>query len=269
MYYTVRSVDASDIESRNSLAIEMSEDENLIALSSDNTVAIVIPKSEGSVFYKDTSPYGDNMKIDISRDSSDEGGMAGRIFRSFDMNLVDSDETSVSGFEFNGPVDISFDYEAAVQGAPGISTLADALYGIGLLWHNGVEYVKVGGSVNTENNTISIRTKQLGKYRIVNVLRATAFEFVQLWPRRIFTPNGDGINDTVNFIFENPKLSVVSGKIYDIHGAYVADIAPGDDITSLVWDGKDKSGSYSRKGIYIYQIKCEGKVYNGTVVVAR
>ena len=101
-------------------------------------------------------------------------------------------------------------------------------------------------------------------------MRATSFEFVQVWPKKIFTPNRDGINDEINFLFENPKLSVLTGKVYDIHGAYVADLAPGaDPFTSLVWDGKGKGGGSVRKGIYIFQIKCEGKVYNGTVVVAR
>lgn len=124
------------------------------------------------MFYRDTSPYGDNMKIDITRDSDDEGGRNGRILRSFNMNLVDSNSKMVAHFTFGAPVEISFNYEDAVQAAPGFNSQAEEALGIGLFWHNGVEYVKIGGRVNTAAKTVSIRSKNLGKYRIMSVVRA-------------------------------------------------------------------------------------------------
>lgn len=95
------------------------------------------------------------------------------------------------------------------------------------------------------------------------------FKLSRISPAKVFTPNGDGINDEVNFVFENPGESIVTGSVYDIAGAYVADLAWSGDNVSLKWDGRDRGGSFAREGIYVYQIKAEGKVINGTVVVAR
>jgi hypothetical protein len=85
---------------------------------------------------------------------------------------------------------------------------------------------------------------------------------------RIFTPNGDGINDKVRFEFDNPDFLPVSGKIYDLSGAHVADINSTSD-SLMLWDGKDSDGRIAAGGIYLYQIEFEGKHATGTVIVAR
>lgn len=86
---------------------------------------------------------------------------------------------------------------------------------------------------------------------------------------RFLTPNGDGKNDTVVFSFDNPQFSEVSGKVFDMKGAQVANLAPGPAAnTSLQWDGR--SGSQAvRSGIYIFIIESEGRLYRGAVVVVR
>lgn len=87
---------------------------------------------------------------------------------------------------------------------------------------------------------------------------------------RIFTPNGDGYNDKVGFHFDNPELLPVTGEVFDVTGARVADLREGTDPASLLlWDGKDSDGRVVPGGIYIYQITFQGKQTNGTVVVAR
>lgn len=87
---------------------------------------------------------------------------------------------------------------------------------------------------------------------------------------RIFTPNGDGANDKVSFNFDNPEEAPIDGKVFDITGAQVANLATGRDPTSqLLWDGKDIDGHTVPAGIYLYQIEFRGKVATGTVVVAR
>jgi len=87
---------------------------------------------------------------------------------------------------------------------------------------------------------------------------------------RILTPNGDGFNDKARFEFDNPELLPVSGTIYSLAGARVADLKGGSDPTTvLLWDGKDVDGRVVAGGIYIYQIEFQGKTATGTVVVAR
>jgi hypothetical protein len=87
---------------------------------------------------------------------------------------------------------------------------------------------------------------------------------------RIFSPNGDGANDKARFEFDNPELLPVTGEVYDLSGARVADLKGGTNPeTVLLWDGKDVDGRVVAGGIYIYQIEFEGKTATGTVVVAR
>ena len=92
--------------------------------------------------------------------------------------------------------------------------------------------------------------------------------FVKLSPK-IITPNGDGINDVANFIFENPNNETVEGTIFNLSGSVVRDNLTSSSTTSLTWDGRDSSGSCVSGKVYVYQIKVGGKVFNGTVVVAK
>jgi hypothetical protein len=90
---------------------------------------------------------------------------------------------------------------------------------------------------------------------------------------RIFSPNNDDINDSVYFSLDNPGISQITGKIYDIAGNEVASIKPAE-ISALnketwVWDGRNKSGDIVPPGVYIYGIEGEGKTMSGTVVVAQ
>ncbi len=96
----------------------------------------------------------------------------------------------------------------------------------------------------------------------------------QTIPSKIFTPNGDGINDLFTLIVDNPSGSVMSQKkIYDLSGFEIADLAVvGDETAStvvLTWNGKDNKSDAVPGGIYIYQLQSEGQSINGTVVVAR
>jgi len=63
----------------------------------------------------------------------------------------------------------------------------------------------------------------------------------------------------------------LSGTVYDLTGARVADMTPAatSPTAALLWDGKDGNGQTVAGGIYIYQVVFEGKTATGTVVVAR
>ena len=86
---------------------------------------------------------------------------------------------------------------------------------------------------------------------------------------RIFTPNGDGMNDRATFHFTNPQDLPVEGEVFDLSGAKVANLTPGTDPAQLLaWDGKDTVGRTVPSGVYLYQIEYQGKHATGTVVVA-
>ncbi|MEK7287427.1 MAG: gliding motility-associated C-terminal domain-containing protein [Elusimicrobiota bacterium] len=86
---------------------------------------------------------------------------------------------------------------------------------------------------------------------------------------RVVTPNGDGANDAIIFHFYNPMDSAVTLEIFDLAGASVSNLAGLAGDQKLVWDGRDGRGSPVSAGIYIYQVRAEGKTFSGTIVVAR
>lgn len=90
---------------------------------------------------------------------------------------------------------------------------------------------------------------------------------------RVFSPNGDGINDVVFFKVDNPRQTQVNGAVYDMSGAHVASLSPTPNnlptADSLYWNGRDENGSIVPSGPYIYRIDGDGSVLSGIVVVAR
>jgi hypothetical protein len=140
---------------------------------------------------------------------------------------------------------------------------------LSLFWHNGVEWIKTSGLVNTNDHTVTFTSSRGGRYQIRAAQRAPELTLTRVYPR-IFTPNGDGWNDKVIFQFDNPELLAIAGEVFDITGAKVADLATGPNPdSSLAWDGKDTGGRTVPAGIYVYSIQLNGKSTTGTVVVAR
>jgi hypothetical protein len=90
---------------------------------------------------------------------------------------------------------------------------------------------------------------------------------------RVITPNGDGINYVVFFLFRNETDAPVKGTIYDLKSAKVVDLQIGSFYTGihtlLVWDGRDESGAVVGSGIYIYKVDVGDNHFTGTVAVLR
>jgi hypothetical protein len=159
----------------------------------------------------------------------------------------------------------------AVRGAP-VVPASQAATGLSLFWYNGNEWDKSTGQVNTQNNTISFTGSQIGRFQIrfaIHAPTSSQISLTRVYPR-IITPNGDGWNDKAIFQFDNPQLLPITGKVYDITGAFVANLKTGPNPDStLAWDGKDSGGTVVPAGIYVYQIDESGSAETGTVVVAR
>ncbi|MFH1725739.1 MAG: gliding motility-associated C-terminal domain-containing protein [Elusimicrobiota bacterium] len=101
--------------------------------------------------------------------------------------------------------------------------------------------------------------------------RGFAFDRASGLSNRFLTPNGDGSNDNSVFTFSNPRDSEVSGRIFDLKGAFVADMLTHPALNprfNRCWDGMS-NGAAVRPGIYIYRLEAEGKAFTGTVVVIR
>ena len=73
----------------------------------------------------------------------------------------------------------------------------------------------------------------------------------------------------VEYLWNDLVQSMTSSIVVDITGAFVSDLNWGGDNSSLKWDGKDSNGNIVREGVYVYRIKADKKVINGTVVVMK
>jgi len=187
----------------------------------------------------------------------------------------DGTPVKVSGLGVSGGASQAKGVAMAANGgyAPAASGLGLAASGsakhLGVFWNNGKEYKKQYGTVNTADQTIAVMTPNLGKFQVRTQLRQNGATFdLSNITTRVITPNGDGRNDVTIMIFDNPKGTSVSGRIYDLRGAFVADMAAGPQPDSLQWDGK-MNGTVVTSGVYVYQVKGDGKTFNGTFVVAR
>jgi hypothetical protein len=117
--------------------------------------------------------------------------------------------------------------------------------------------VDTGGTPGAENN---LRFAQEG-----NALR------VELSPQ-IFSPDNDGVDDTVDILVEAPKADGYTVRIYDVRGRLVRTFEnkAGDLAARYVWDGRDDSGGRLQLGIYILYVEAVGvESVKKTLVVAR
>jgi gliding motility-associated-like protein len=124
------------------------------------------------------------------------------------------------------------------------------------------------------NRAVKTQTSYLGLYQLRAAARATSLSLdsANVFPR-VFSPNGDGFNDKVYIVLENPNGADVTSDIFDMAGRHVAKLLPPTAVsgvgTTLSWDGKDSSGGRVPSGVYIYKVQGEGKTFTGNVVVAR
>lgn len=278
-HYYVTALDFSGNESTRSVVMGSSAEMMMFVLAPDNSGTMLqIPKILREGMKKENNTFGDDLWITVERLLDEEIGRRLRVYRFKALKFKSSQEAA--GFIFpSKDVLAMISYADAVKGgvilggAPSMASqvnlpIADAPNQLALFWFNGNEYIKIGGDVDTASRFVSIKTNRAGKFALVQSLRATEFTLNTVFPR-IFSPNGDGWNDVATFVFENPQDSGVQGKIFDIGGGFVANMTPGGLPDTLRWDGKDSSGKVVSAGIYLYQIKAEGKNLTGTVVVAR
>ncbi|MGQ0645862.1 MAG: gliding motility-associated C-terminal domain-containing protein [Elusimicrobiota bacterium] len=277
-YYRVAAVDAGGNESADpKVVVEASGDGavlNVHALADDDRSRLVMPASTlAHSLLAELNGLGDDILIRGVRVTAEEKGRVVRSVR-FEAYRASTGEV-VKGFMFKPPeARVVIRYEVqngqVVQGAPGGAAVvpADRARGeLALFWHNGVQWVKLGGAVETGAQEVELRSGRLGGYQIRHALRVGPASLVAVYPR-IFSPNGDGWNDKVIMQFDNPEQVSLKGEIFDLSGAKVADMTAGPSADSLAWDGK-QGGRVVPGGVYIYQVEVAGESVTGTIVVAR
>jgi len=231
---------------------------------------------EAAALSKATNGHGADIEIERRQISEDIGGP---VFQSVEFKAMKEGASEVKDFHFDKPVRVVLRYNA-VNGVPVPSAsplssssarpASGSAKNLGVYWHNGVEFKKLYGKVDPAAQTLTVDTPNIGLFQVRSLYRAdgAVFDLSNL-SSRVITPNDDGLNDVVIFTYDpGPNNAQPAGRIYDLQGRFVADMTSGLVPNTLTWDGK-MNGRAAASGVYVYEIKGDGKTFNGTIVVAR
>lgn len=282
-YYTVRAVDINGNESDESFIADSSSLANVIYLAPDDKSTVYMPSAVNDVMRTDYNQHNEALYM---RFEEMPVPSQTQIVRNIKISMtLGFSTTTVEDVAFDKPLaSINVGYNEVggfvAVGSPKVASAGvQAVTGatpqqLSLWWNNGVTWIKVGGALDQIEQVLKTNSSFVGEFQLRIQASATSLTLGRnnVFPRT-FTPNGDGYNDQVFFVLENPNSSDVTGEIIDMKGRHVATLPPpATDSgigTTLSWNGRDSAGSVVPSGVYLYRIKGEGKTFTGTVVVAR
>jgi len=239
---------------------------------------LVLDPQQSYSLLKSSDGLGADILIDHARRPQD---VADDVVQSVQFRALLDGKTELKGFYLPKPAVIKLHYlsqggspvgdtrplgTASAASAPASAGVAN----VGAYWFDGLEYRKVYGTVDATGQTVTVQSPNLGVYQVRRMLRSDGVVFdVSNVSGRVITPNGDGLNDVLIFTYDPGPANVTpTGAVYDLHGALVSTMKPGAVPNTLTWDGS-ANGRAVASGVYVYQIRGDGKTFNGTIVVAR
>lgn len=248
----------------------------------DCVTTVAMDAQNARILNAATNGLGADVRILRTRRPQDTGGM---VFQSVEWKAYLNGVTEMKGFTLSKPARVVLRFEtsggavvpstAPVVGAAGYAAGAAAPVAVspsnvGMYWHNGGEFKKMYGRVDPLTQTVTVETPNLGLYQVRALYRGDGAVFdLSNVSGRVITPNGDGLNDVVIFTYDpGPTNAQAAGRIFDVTGASVADMAPGLVPSTLTWDGR-ANGRPVSSGVYVYRVTGDGKTFTGTVVIAR
>jgi hypothetical protein len=274
-YYSVRAVDRNGQESADSYLVDSSAKLNLIFLADDDQTTMVSPGALGDFLRCTHNKYGTALTIKFQEEENpaDQG-----LVRNIRFKLVRSDTgdevTDLSLPLPEAEIQVGYNVAGGQISASALATISATPEQLCPYWFNGVNWVKLGGTNNPQNQTVTVKSSQLGNYQLRVSPKANTLTLgkANVFPG-LFTPNGDGFNDRVYFVLQNPNNAGVTGEIFDVSGRSVVTLAapaitPGLG-TTLIWSGLDANGAVVPSGLYMYRIEGDGQTLTGTVSVAR
>jgi len=237
---------------------------SLYFLAPDNQSVLEIPAAGTGAFFSGSTDPMDAYNVEMTTHPEDLGG---RIVKSVSLRAYRGGLLADGSFRLPGNGVLKLFYRKS--GSVIVPSEVPDVKALSLYFNNGSRWLQMYGRVNEAERSVQLETTLLGRYQLRTTERGGGFAADRAGlTNRLITPNGDGKNDTMVFIFDNPQEKEVKGKIYDLHGALVAAMSPGPIANSLIWDAK-AGGQAVPGGVYIYQIEEQGTVYNGTVAVIR
>jgi gliding motility-associated-like protein len=261
-YYHARAVNKAGV-SLPSYARD-SNSGDLYFLAPDNQSILHVPADGTGSFFTSSSDPLDSYNVEISTHPED---LAGRVVKSVEFAAYKGGLRADPSFKLsrNGMLKL---YYSKAGGAIVPSAQTDEK-SLSMYYDNGSRWLQMYGVVDAAERSVRLETTRLGRYQLRTTMRTGSFSADRSGlTNRLITPNNDGKNDNMVFIFDNPQEKAVKGRIFDMRGALVGQMAEGPVANSLKWDAK-AGGQPVPGGVYIYQIEADGTVYNGTVAVIR
>jgi len=241
---------------------------------SDCVSEVVLTPSQTQSLRSATNGLGGDVVISRNLRPEDINSNNPNILNSVQFIPLLNGVKPIEGFSFSQPVQVIVRYNTDSNGNPtpsGVNTNSSSDTNLGMYWYNGSQYVKMYGTVDAFDQTVTIKSPNLGIYQVRQEARSTngpVFDISNI-SGRIITPNGDGKNDVFIMRYDpGPDDVTPTGRIYDLRGGYVSDMTPGLDPNTITWNGT-MHGVPVTSGVYVYQIKGGGKTFNGTIVVAK
>ena len=259
---------------------------NVSSAGPEDTDYVLIPSTLAAALRYPDNPDKDIYIPALTRIYSDEKG---NIYKSIEfkvmritdetkdaLSLQESTEFSLKGagayvaFSYKPPLlNNAISRYTAARKSP-----AEISKDLGVFYLDGKKWQRINLSLpDADQGFVLSPARFVGKYQLRYAPTTGEFVFYDVMPKTI-TPNNDGKNDRALFRFSNPQRANLSLKIYDINSALVKNIGETtatSDIQGeyIYWDGTDEKGNTVQPGVYIYQLELDGKIINGTIVVAR
>jgi gliding motility-associated-like protein len=280
LYYKVVSIDAANnfsvasaIGSTDGTIIQTKSD----PVTGDKIAEVIIPGNVSSILYKEVNAYNDDLEVVISNNSAREQFNESIRAVGIVLREIMTNENITSVIFPAGDVEIRIYFKVNNGVIENSDVQADAANSkLGIYYYNelGREWILIGGRVNVVDSSlgyVSVKVGHLTEFKVGLASRSTVFKLVKIEPSKIFTPNNDGVDDTIKFIVDYPdgQTANFSGKIFDMTGRLIRDSLRELDSKTVEWDGKDSGGTIVTQGVYMYQIEGIGKKVTGTVIIAR
>jgi len=272
-YYHVKAVGTNGFVSNPSDYVDSSPQANRYILASDDSsTRMLVPSDLVRELLKENNLYGDDIVIQLTHRPQDESTT---ILRSYNIvaSMASTGE-ALSSFSFSqntAMLQIGLSSSLGVIGSPARSGAPNAQT-TALYWNNGSGFIPVTTPALASGSSVATATRNMGIYQVRQAAMSGAVQLTGGSPYpRVISPNANN-NRRVFFFLNNPTNAAISGSIYDLEGAKVADLSinsQAPEPNALFWDGKDSGGVVVASGVYLYKISAGDAQLTGTIVVAR
>ncbi|RLD16729.1 MAG: hypothetical protein DRI36_05270, partial [Caldiserica bacterium] len=134
-----------------------------------------------------------------------------------------------------------------------------------VFWFDSNNWNPISSNVDTENNTISFKTKRTGTFAIFESpsnIDLSSSGLIEV-KNSIFIPSSENY-ELKSLKFITNEVDSIEIKIFTPSGKLIRKIK-----NSTEWNGKTEEGNKAEPGVYIYEINVDGKIYKGLTAIVR